>query len=135
RAPLARCVSSVLGAQATPHVRMVISRIVPPTSASTAGAAALDPADAPEGWSTQVLDQAAQKLLAFVGPVARLLVQKIALGTRSEAELYQRLAVAIPEETERLTFLKSVNAAPAAQDSAHSADNRPDSAVLSPELL
>ena len=75
--------------------------------------------------------EAEQKLVAFVGPVARLLVQKAALATHSEAELYRQLATAIPKETERLTFLKSVNAAPAAQHAAGSAASSPASATSS----
>lgn len=126
---LERCTSLILSTRV--GIRVPVSR---PTAAD----AASEPAGAPEGWSAQVLDEAEQKLVAFVGPVARLLVQKAALGAHSEAELYQQLAVAIPQETERLTFLKSVNTAPAVQHSARSAANSPapvTSSVLPPELV
>lgn len=70
-----------------------------------------EPVVAVAGFSAAALDAIAQMLVVHVGPVARLLVQKAATSARSEAELYQQVAVAIPVEAERQAFLKGVQAA------------------------
>lgn len=48
-----------------------------------------------------------------VGPIARLLVSKAAAAATNEAELYERLAHAVPDATERADFLREalINAA------------------------
>ena len=124
---LQRCMALVIGASANGH------------TLATAPGLASAPAATPEGWSPQVIDEAERRLAAFVGPVARLLVQKAALGAKNEAELYQQLAVAIPKETERLKFLQGANAAPAASSLAPAyAGSAPAAAkpsVLSPDLI
>jgi hypothetical protein len=133
---LERCTRLILGAQV--NTALVEDRVAAAISAPLAADAAPEPVIAPVGWSAQTLDDTVQKLLAFVGPVARLLVEKAALGTRSEAELYERLAVAIPNATERAAFLKSVNAPPAAQLRAHAVAGSPTptpSGALPPELF
>ena len=124
-AALQRCASIILG---TPgNVRGPI----------TSPAVAPMPASVPVGWNPQVLDAVAQKLVPFVGPVARVLVQKAALGATGEAELYQQLAVAIPNESERNRFLASVTAASAATQpgTAAASPAAASSGVLTPELI
>ena len=81
------------------------------STASAATAAAMAPG-VPEGWNPQVIETAVQRLAAFVGPVARLLVQKAALAAKGETELYQLLGVAIPKESERQRFLAGAGQTP-----------------------
>lgn len=116
-----RCASLILGAKAAAGV----VPISPPAAADTVP----EPAGAPEGLSNQVLDEAEQKLMVFVGPVAKLLVQKAAVGANSEAELYRQLAVAIPRQRERLTFLKSVSTAAAVEQPDRAATSDPTAAT------
>ena len=126
---LQRCTSLILST----HVGVCV-----PISHPTDADAASEAAAAPERWSGQVFDEAEKKLVAFVGPVARLLVQKAALSANSEAELYQQLAVAIPQETERLTFFKSVSTAPVVEHPARpaaSSSTPATSIALPPELV
>lgn len=126
---LQRCASCILGTHLGARV---------PIPGQTVADAVPQAAGAQEGWRAQVLDEAEQKLVAFVGPVAGLLVRKVALGAHSEEEFYRQLAVAIPREEERLTFLKSVNAASAVQQPASSSASSSAPAILgtlSPDLI
>ena len=101
---LQRCTSVVLG--------MNNGAFAAPVAGARPVIAASAPAAVPAGWTAQALKQAELELVAFVGPVARLLVEKAAPNARTQTELYQQLAVAIPNEPERLKFLRSVNATP-----------------------
>lgn len=49
-----------------------------------------------------------QELMLYLGPIARILVQKQAGRTASAIELYQQLASHIPNPEERSTFLKNM---------------------------
>ncbi len=128
-AALQRCTGLILGKRGGEDISV---------SVPAAGDAVSGPASMPNEWSAKVLDQAVKKLMSFVGPVARVLVQKAALNARNEAELYQQLAEAIPKQTDRQKFLKSVDTAPAAQHpviSAAASAAQGNSIALPPESM
>ncbi|MBK9090048.1 MAG: serine/threonine protein kinase [Holophagales bacterium] len=94
----------------------------PVTAASTA---AQDPAGsafetavsnalaAPAAWDAEVYRRVEEKLAARVGPMARLLVRKVARESVDFGDLCRRLAEQIPDETARPAFLKEVLTGPA----------------------
>ena len=62
------------------------------------------PAHIPAGWDSTLLEQIERHLIVHLGPVARMLVRKAALESGSPKELIERLAAAIPNDTERAQF-------------------------------
>jgi eukaryotic-like serine/threonine-protein kinase len=62
---------------------------------------------APPGWDAAVLDRIARELALFIGPVARVLVQRTAPAAADEVDLYQRLAAHVPTDRERASFLQN----------------------------
>ena len=71
------------------------------------------PAEGPAGagaqrsvWSDAELDSVAEHLLEYIGPMARLLVQRTAGQCRDLATLYQTLAGFIPNESQKGRFLR-----------------------------
>lgn len=69
------------------------------------------PANPVPGWDATLLAQAEQFLIETLGPVARVLVRRTALQVTSPAELIEQLAVAIPNEQERLRFQRRMRVA------------------------
>jgi len=61
----------------------------------------------PPGWDAAVLDRITHELALFVGPVARVLVQRTAPAAADEVDLYQRLAAHVPTDKERASFLQN----------------------------
>lgn len=59
---------------------------------------------APGGLSTATLERAQQALAHYVGPIARVLVRRAAAESRSETELWERLAAHIEAPAERAAF-------------------------------
>jgi hypothetical protein len=55
-----------------------------------------------------IVNRAIARLTPYVGPIASVLVQKAALRSVNEAELYAQVAGSIPEVKERQAFLKHV---------------------------
>ena len=89
-------------------------------------------------WDPALLAGAEQHLARHVGPIARLLVSKAAAAATNEAELYERLAHAVPDATERADFLRkvagvSVGSEPAGTPRSASADEF--SSAISEDLL
>jgi hypothetical protein len=58
-------------------------------------------------WDREVLTTAEQHLARYIGPLAKLLVQRAARTTADLQALYAILANAIPDEKERQQFLKT----------------------------
>jgi serine/threonine-protein kinase len=54
-----------------------------------------------------VLDRARKKLAHYIGPMAKLLVDRAAAKTKTSEALYQMLAAEIHSPVEREKFLKS----------------------------
>ena len=54
----------------------------------------------------EVITETQRSLASFVGPMARVLVDRAAMQARDHAEFYRVLAEAIPTEAERTMFLK-----------------------------
>jgi hypothetical protein len=59
-------------------------------------------------WEPGMLAHVEQHLTRHVGPIARLLVSKAAGTANNESELYESLALAIPDAAERADFLKKL---------------------------
>jgi eukaryotic-like serine/threonine-protein kinase len=59
-------------------------------------------------WNPALLEQAAKRLVVYLGPVAKVLVHKAALQANSPAELIQQLMLAIPKEADRLMFQRQM---------------------------
>lgn len=59
-------------------------------------------------WNPVLLEQAAKRLVVYLGPVAKLLVHKAALQANSPAELIQQLMLAIPKDADRLMFQRQM---------------------------
>ncbi len=70
----------------------------------------LDPASRPQTppptWEPSVLERARKELAAYVGPLARLLVDRAAVRARTETELYDLLAEDIASPRDREEFLR-----------------------------
>jgi len=60
--------------------------------------------------SAEMMEAAHQKLLAYIGPIAKVVVKRTAKQTSSPAEFYRLLAEQLPTEQERSKFLKEVGA-------------------------
>ncbi len=94
-------------------------------STASASAAAEDPAGSAfetavsnalatsAAWDAEVYRRVEEKLAARVGPLARLLVRKVARDATDFGDLCRRLAEQIPDEAARPAFLKEVLAGPA----------------------
>lgn len=78
----------------------------PPIEANTP-----KPAGAP--IDTGTINTARQKLAAYLGPIANLVVDRTARRVTTADELYDALAAMIPEDRERRDFLTSVGRKPA----------------------
>lgn len=61
----------------------------------------------PRGWNTNDLEQARRELAAYIGPMAKVLVNRTAKNARSLKELYEILAREIPSPSDRQKFLTS----------------------------
>jgi serine/threonine protein kinase len=59
------------------------------------------------GLSTETLDFARQKLAVYIGPIAKVLVERTARRVRGEAQLFEALAEHVPAESRR-AFLASL---------------------------
>jgi serine/threonine-protein kinase len=62
----------------------------------------------PSRLSDDRLDEARRKLAPFVGPLAKVLVDRAAKKARTTQEFYAALAAEIPSERERASFLSSL---------------------------
>ena len=60
--------------------------------------------------SADMMEAACQKLLAYIGPIAKVVVRRSASQTSSPAEFYRLLAQQLATEQERQQFLKEVGA-------------------------
>ncbi len=60
--------------------------------------------------SAEMMEAAHQKLLAYIGPIAKVVVRRAAKSTSSPAQFYRLLAEQLPVEQERNKFLKEVGA-------------------------
>ena len=60
--------------------------------------------------SAELMEGAHQKLLAYIGPIAKVVVKRSAKVTTNPAEFYRLLAEQLPSEQDRLKFLKEVGA-------------------------
>ena len=105
---------------------------------SASRGASVGPAKPAVRWDPALLAGAEQHLARHVGPIARLLVSKAAAAATNEAELYERLAHAVPDATERADFLRklagaSVGSEPAGTPRSASADEF--SSAISEDLL
>ena len=58
--------------------------------------------------SAELLEAAHQKLLPYMGPIAKVVVKRTAKQTSSAAEFYRLLAEQLPAEQDRIKFLKEV---------------------------
>ncbi len=58
-------------------------------------------------WDPALLERARRDLAVHVGPLARLVVQRVCPRARSPEELYELLSLAIPSEADRERFLRS----------------------------
>lgn len=67
----------------------------------------------PAAWDAEVYRRVEEKLAARVGPLARLLVRKVARESVDFGDLCRRLAEQIPDEAARPAFLKEVLTGPA----------------------
>lgn len=65
------------------------------------------PATAPQ-WDPRLLEEATRKLAAYMGPIAKVLVERTARRTRTPQELYKALAAEISSDRDRAAFLASV---------------------------
>lgn len=100
-----------------------------PAMARTAAAAA----PVASGWASTTLTQASTRLAAYVGPMARVLVNRAAQTATGLDDLYRMLAASIEREADRQAFLSERIAAgsPAtvAAGRAPAGDNRTGGAV------
>jgi eukaryotic-like serine/threonine-protein kinase len=74
----------------------------------TATAPAVPASNAPRTWDADLLAKASQALAAYVGPIAKMVVNRAAKNAASEDELYAKLAAEIPEEADRKRFTAAV---------------------------
>jgi serine/threonine protein kinase len=58
--------------------------------------------------SPELMEAAHQKLLAYIGPIAKVVVKRTAKLTTSPAEFYRMLAEQLPTDQDRSKFLKEV---------------------------
>lgn len=61
----------------------------------------------PTSWEPDQLDRIRRQLAAYIGPMARILVDRMAKRAHTPDELYALLAREIPSEPERVKFLAS----------------------------
>lgn len=60
-----------------------------------------------KSWNPAVLENARKNLAVFVGPMAKVLVNRAAKNARTLAELYEALASEIAKPSDREKFLRS----------------------------
>jgi tRNA A-37 threonylcarbamoyl transferase component Bud32 len=60
--------------------------------------------------SPELMEAAHQKLLAYIGPIAKVVVKRTAKQTSSPAEFYRLLAEQLPTEQDKIKFLKELGA-------------------------
>jgi serine/threonine protein kinase len=60
--------------------------------------------------SADMMEAAHQKLLAYIGPIAKVVVKRIAKLTSNPAQFHRLLAEQLPVEQDRIKFLKDVGA-------------------------
>jgi tRNA A-37 threonylcarbamoyl transferase component Bud32 len=60
--------------------------------------------------SAELMEAAHQKLLAYIGPIAKVVVKRTAKQTSSPAEFYRLLAEQLPTEQDKIKFLKELGA-------------------------
>jgi serine/threonine-protein kinase len=77
---------------------------VPPTATPTVAMTSAQPFTFDAG----LLRTVKQKLAAFQGPIANIMVDRAARTARSPRELYEALAAQIPQESERQAFLRAL---------------------------
>ena len=77
-----------------------------------AGAAASEPTSAPStgtglpAFAASVVERAQKDLASHLGPLARVIIRRACARARSPKELYELLALEIPDSAEREAFLK-----------------------------
>lgn len=85
-----------LGTAATPELAPISTSGTPAPSASH-----------PVVWDPAMLERSRKDLVAYVGPVARLIVDRAAKTARSTEELYALISAEIPSQKDREKFLSS----------------------------
>ena len=75
------------------------------TTATMTAAAGRSASESGLKWDPALLVDLAEGLAAFVGPIARVVVNRAAKKARSEDELYAAVAEEIPDEADRKRFL------------------------------
>jgi serine/threonine-protein kinase len=78
-----------------------------PMPEATPTPALLQTSTASKSWDPAVLENARKNLAVFVGPMAKVLVNRAAKNARTLEELYQRLATEIATPSDRDKFLRS----------------------------
>ena len=73
---------------------------------SSPGTLVAEGATQPPVLAQAVLDGAEQKLTAYIGPIAKMICKRSARQTGNEHEFYRILAANIPNESERIRFLR-----------------------------
>jgi class 3 adenylate cyclase len=76
---------------------------VPPLPVRTS-----EPEKAPVTWEPALLDRLRTELAAYIGPMAKVLVNRVSAKARSTGELYDLLAAEIPSPKDRETFRRKV---------------------------
>jgi serine/threonine-protein kinase len=67
-------------------------------------------------WDPAVLDRARRDLAVHMGPLARIIVQRVCPRARDSQELYELLAREIPSEVERAAFRRRAPRVPGTAD-------------------
>lgn len=77
-----------------------------PVNSTPATAMATKPPPTTQAWEPALLERARQDLAAYIGPMAKVLVERAAAKTQTQAALYQLLAAEIQSPKDREQFLK-----------------------------
>jgi serine/threonine protein kinase len=90
--------------------------VVPPAAERPAPAPALHAATvtlpgagtAPSAWDPDVLSKAARELAVYIGPLAKVLVNRAAKRSQNVRQLYETVAAEIPAAADREKFLRKI---------------------------
>jgi serine/threonine-protein kinase len=102
--------TNILGARPlfeTPAPRTLVPTEVAPRPDPTPTPAIPQTSTASRSWDPAILETARKNLAVFVGPMAKVLVNRAAKNARNISELYQALASEIGAPADREKFLRS----------------------------
>jgi serine/threonine-protein kinase len=91
----------------TPAMRTHTPRAAAPTPTPTPTPRAPQTSTGSQSWDPAVLESARKNLAVFVGPMAKILVNRAAKNAQSVTELYRVLASEITAASDREKFLRS----------------------------